>query len=39
MNKMYPAGSMQSKFMDDAATGFAVMALLDRGGCEAVLRR
>jgi len=29
MNKRYPDGSMPSRFMQDAATGFAVMALLD----------
>lgn len=31
MNKVYPEGSMQSGFMTDAATGFAVAALT---GCE-----
>lgn len=30
MNKQYPAGSMQEKFMTDAATGFAVLALTNR---------
>jgi squalene-hopene/tetraprenyl-beta-curcumene cyclase len=29
MNKQYPAGSMESRFMRDAATGFAAMALLE----------
>jgi squalene-hopene/tetraprenyl-beta-curcumene cyclase len=29
MNKKYEPGSMQIRFMQDAATGFAVMALLD----------
>lgn len=29
MNKQYPVGSMQSHFMQDAATAFAAMALLD----------
>jgi len=33
MNKKFPEGSMQIRFMDDAATGFAVMALLDQGRC------
>ena len=28
MNKTYPAGSMQSKFMTDAATGYAAAALV-----------
>lgn len=28
MNKVYPEGSMQSKFMSDAATGYALAALL-----------
>jgi squalene-hopene/tetraprenyl-beta-curcumene cyclase len=28
MNKEFPAGSQQSKFMSDAATGFAALALL-----------
>jgi hypothetical protein len=28
MNKKYEAGSMQSKFMQDAATAFAALALL-----------
>ncbi len=27
MNKKYPAGSMQEKFLQDAATGFAAAAL------------
>ena len=31
MNKEYPAGSQQSKFMSDAATSFAVLALLAAG--------
>lgn len=31
MNKPYPAGSMQSKFMTDMATGFAAAALLSCG--------
>lgn len=31
MNKVYAAGSMQSKFMSDAATGFAAAALI---GCK-----
>jgi squalene-hopene/tetraprenyl-beta-curcumene cyclase len=30
MNKEYPAGSMESRFMTDAATSFAVLALLAR---------
>jgi squalene-hopene/tetraprenyl-beta-curcumene cyclase len=29
MNKKFPEGSMESKFMQDAATAFAVLALLD----------
>ena len=29
MNKDYPANSMMVKFMQDAATGFAAMALLE----------
>jgi squalene-hopene/tetraprenyl-beta-curcumene cyclase len=29
MNKQYPAGSMESKFMRDAATAYASMALLE----------
>jgi hypothetical protein len=29
MNKDYPAGSMMTKFMQDAATGFAALALLE----------
>jgi len=29
MNKDYPAGSMMEKFMQDAATGFAALALLE----------
>jgi len=28
MNKEFPAGSQQSKFMSDAATSFAALALL-----------
>jgi len=31
MNKSYPAGSMESRFMQDAATSFAALALLERG--------
>ena len=31
MNKVYPAGSMQSKFMTDAASGYATAALI---GCQ-----
>ncbi len=31
MNKRYPADSMESLFMQDAATGFASLALLDAG--------
>lgn len=33
MNKTYPPDSMQAGFMDDAASAFAVLALLDRGAC------
>jgi len=33
MNKQFPKTSIQVGFMDDAATGFAVLALLDPGGC------
>jgi squalene-hopene/tetraprenyl-beta-curcumene cyclase len=33
MNKRYPAESMMAGFMSDAATGFAVAALLDVAGC------
>ena len=29
MNKEYPADSMMVKFMQDAATGFAALALLE----------
>ena len=29
LNKKYEPGSMQIQFMQDAATGYAVMALLD----------
>ena len=29
MNKHYPAGSMEEKFLQDAATGFASMALIE----------
>jgi hypothetical protein len=29
MNRKYPADSMEIRFMQDAATGYAVMALLD----------
>jgi hypothetical protein len=29
MNKEYPPGSMMVKFMQDAATGFAALALLE----------
>ena len=32
MNKQYPAGSMESRFMRDAATSFASLALLETGG-------
>jgi hypothetical protein len=35
MNKTYPPESLMVGFMDDAATGFAVMALLDPGKCRA----
>lgn len=31
MNKKYPAGSMQSMFMQDAATAFASLALIEAG--------
>jgi hypothetical protein len=31
MNKRYPAGSMQSFFMQDAATAFASLALIEAG--------
>ena len=31
MNKDYPVNSMMVKFMQDAATGFAAMALLEAG--------
>jgi squalene-hopene/tetraprenyl-beta-curcumene cyclase len=31
MNKRYPAGSMQSLFMQDAATAFASLALIEAG--------
>ena len=31
MNEQYEPGSMQSKFMADAATSFAVLALLEAG--------
>jgi squalene-hopene/tetraprenyl-beta-curcumene cyclase len=31
LNKVYPAGSMQSLFMQDAATAFASLALLEAG--------
>lgn len=31
MNKHYPPDSMQEQFMQDAATGFAAMALLEAG--------
>jgi hypothetical protein len=30
MNKVYPSGSMQAGFMQDAATAFAVLALAKR---------
>lgn len=33
MNKPYPQDSMQIGFMNDAATSFAVLALLDPGAC------
>jgi hypothetical protein len=29
MNKQYPEGSMESKFMSDAATAYASLALLE----------
>jgi hypothetical protein len=29
MNKRYPEGSMESRFMQDAATAFASLALLE----------
>ena len=32
MNRQYPAGSMESGFMRDAATAFASLALLESGG-------
>jgi squalene-hopene/tetraprenyl-beta-curcumene cyclase len=32
MNKQYPAGSMESKFMRDAATAYASLALLNAPG-------
>src|SRR5262249_36565276 len=32
MNKKYPPDSMQIRFMRDAATGFATLALLEAGG-------
>jgi squalene-hopene/tetraprenyl-beta-curcumene cyclase len=31
MNKRYPAGSMESQFMQDAATAFAALALIETG--------
>jgi len=31
MNKVFPSGSQEAKFMTDAATGFAVLALLGAG--------
>jgi hypothetical protein len=31
MNKRYPAGSMESFFMQDAATAFASLALIEAG--------
>ena len=31
MNKQYPAGSMPSFFMQDAATAFASLALIEAG--------
>jgi hypothetical protein len=31
MNKRYPEGSMESRFMQDAATAFASLALIDAG--------
>jgi squalene-hopene/tetraprenyl-beta-curcumene cyclase len=34
MNKHYPQDSMQVGFMNDAASSFAVLALLDPGACE-----
>jgi squalene-hopene/tetraprenyl-beta-curcumene cyclase len=30
LNKQYPDGSMQSRFMQDAATAFAVLALTEQ---------
>ena len=29
MNKVYPAGSQQVRFMQDAATAYAALALLE----------
>ena len=29
MNKRYPEGSMESRFMQDAATAFASLALIE----------
>jgi hypothetical protein len=31
MNKRYPAGSMEEKFLQDAATAFAALALVEAG--------
>ena len=31
MNKRYPDGSMESRFMQDAATAFASLALIEAG--------
>jgi len=31
MNKRYPEGSMESRFMQDAATAFASLALIEAG--------
>ena len=31
MNKRYPEGSMESRFMQDAATAFAALALIEAG--------
>jgi hypothetical protein len=31
MNKRYPEGSMESRFMQDAATAFASLALVEAG--------
>jgi len=34
MNKQYALGSMQASFMNDAATSYAALALLDPGRCK-----